>query len=216
MKALLLLLIWVPTLASSTLRPRHKAPIFEAMAVQGEDTFKISLSEFKDKYVVLVFYPFDFTYVCPTELVAFSEKIAEFKALDTIILGISTDSHFSHLSWIKTDRKNGGVGYLEFPLISDFTKTISKNYGFLVEDAQDELCGAALRGLVIVDGKGIVRQLQINDAPVGRNVEEVIRTVQAFKHTDKYGVVCPANWKPGKRTIVPDQKVKLEYFNNEF
>lgn len=213
-KLLLVLSLVCATFAE--LRPRHKAPDFEALAVEGDKTFKVSLSQFKGKYLVLVFYPFDFTYVCPTELIAFSDAISQFKEIETEVLGISTDSHFSHLSWIKTERKNGGVGTLNYPLVSDFTKTISKDYGFLVEDAADELCGAALRGLVIIDRKGIVRHIQINDAPVGRNVEETVRIVQAFQYTDKNGVVCPANWKPGKKTIIPDQTKKMEYFNSEF
>ncbi len=204
------------TLAHGYLRPRQKAPEFEAVAVQEDKTFKVSLKEFKGNYLVLLFYPFDFTYVCPTELISFSDTMPEFKELNTAVLGISTDSHFSHAAWIKTPRKEGGIGNLAYPLVSDFSKSVSRDYGFLVEDTEDELLGAALRGLVIIDGNGVVRHMQVNDAPVGRSVTEVIRLIQAFKHTDEHGEVCPANWKPGKRTIVPNQKDKLNYFNNEF
>ena len=129
---------------------------------------------------MLLFYPFDFTYVCPTELIAFSENIAKFKELNTEVLGISTDSHFTHLAWLKTKREEGGIEQLSYPLIADISKEISKSYGVLVEDREDELFGAALRGLFIIDGKGKVRTLQINDAPVGRSVEETLRLIQAF------------------------------------
>ena len=114
------------------------------------------------------------------------------------------------------DRKQGGVGKLAYPLISDFSKDISRSYGFLVEDKDDELYGASLRGLVIIDRDDVVRHVQINDAPVGRSVEEIVRLIEAFQYTDKNGVVCPANWRPGSSTIIPDQKRKMEYFNNEF
>ena len=120
------------------------------------------------------------------------------------------------MAWIKTPRAQGGVGHLKYPLLSDFSKTITRQFGFLVEDEGDELNGAALRGLAIVDPKGVVRHIQINDAPVGRSVSEVLRLIKAFKHTDMHGVVCPANWTPGKSTIKPDQKEKLEYFRSEF
>lgn len=191
-------------------------PEFKAVAVSGEEVTNVSSEDLKGKYAVLIFYPFDFTYVCPTELIAFSEKMDEFKKLDTLVYGISTDSHFTHMAWMKTPRNEGGVGMLNYPLISDFSKKISKNFGFLVTDPEDELIGAALRGLVIVNPEGIVRHVQINDAAVGRSVEEVLRLIEAFKYTDENGVVCPANWKPGSKTIIPDQKEKLKYFNTEF
>ena len=165
---------------------------------------------------MLLFYPFDFTYVCPTELIAFSENIAKFKELNTEVLGISTDSHFTHLAWLKTKREEGGIEQLSYPLIADISKEISKSYGVLVEDREDELFGAALRGLFIIDGKGKVRTLQINDAPVGRSVEETLRLIQAFQYTDVHGEVCPAGWKPGQKTIIPDQEKKRVYFQETF
>lgn len=136
----------------------------------GDKTFTVSSSSWTGKYTVLIFYPFDFTYVCPTELIAFSEAMEEFQKEDTLVFGVSTDSHFTHQAWIKTDRKEGGVGILNFPLISDFSKQMSKDYGFLIQDPNDELNGAALRGLVIINKEGIVRHVQINDAAVGRSV----------------------------------------------
>ena len=165
---------------------------------------------------MLLFYPFDFTYVCPTELIAFSENIAKFKELNTEVLGISTDSHFTHLAWLKTKREEGGIEQLSYPLIADISKEISKSYGVLVEDREDELFGAALRGLFIIDGKGKVRTLQINDAPVGRSVEETLRLIQAFQYTDVHGEVCPAGWRPGQKTIIPDQEKKRVYFQETF
>ena len=213
---ILLTLILTCGIFSEVIIPRQKMPEFKAVAVSGEEVTNVSSEDLKGKYAVLIFYPFDFTYVCPTELIAFSEKMDEFKKLDTLVYGISTDSHFTHMAWMKTPRNEGGVGMLNYPLISDFSKKISKNFGFLVTDPEDELIGAALRGLVIVNPEGIVRHVQINDAAVGRSVEEVLRLIEAFKYTDENGVVCPANWKPGSKTIIPDQKEKLKYFNTEF
>ncbi|CAD8203239.1 unnamed protein product [Paramecium pentaurelia] len=195
------------------LLPRQRAPFFSGIAVTPDLKFeKISLSDYQGKYVVLLFYPFDFTYVCPTELVAFSNALDQFRALGAEVLGISTDSHFTHLAWLKTPRNQGGVGDLKIPLLADISKKISKAYGVLVEDELDELYGASLRGLFIIDKKGLVRTIQINDAPVGRSVDETLRLIQAFQYTDTHGEVCPANWKPGQRTIVPDQDKKAEYF----
>ena len=154
--------------------------------------------------------------MCPTELVAFSESIQKFKEIDTQVIGISTDSHFTHLAWIKTPRSQGGVGKLKFPLLADISKKISRDYRVLVEDENDDLYGASLRGLFIIDDKGVIRSLTVNDAPVGRSVDETLRLVQAFKHSDKFGEVCPANWKPGNATIIPNQDDKSKYFNSQF
>jgi alkyl hydroperoxide reductase subunit AhpC len=129
------------------------------------------------KYVVLLFYPFDFTYVCPTELISFSDNLDKFKEINAEVIGLSTDSHFTHLAWIKTPREDGGLGNIAYPLIADISKDISRSYGVLVDDSSDELYGAALRGLFIIDEKGVVRSIQINDAPVGRSVDEAIRLI---------------------------------------
>ena len=128
------------------------------------------------------------------------------------MLAVSVDSHFSHLAWRKTSRENGGLGQIDISLVADITKSISRDYGVLVEDVDDALNGATLRGLFIIDGKGIVRSITINDEQVGRNVDETLRTIKAFKHADQYGVVCPAGWTPGAKTIVPDQDKSKDYF----
>ena len=202
---------------SAHLLPRNIAPEFNNVNSVIDGAFKkVSLKDYAGKYVVLLFYPFDFTYVCPTELIAFSDSMQKFKELDTAVLGISTDSHFTHLAWTKTARAEGGVGKLNFPLLADISKEISNDYGVLVTNPEDDLYGAALRGLYILDGDARIRSLQINDAPVGRSVDETIRLIQAFKHTDSHGEVCPANWKPGSATIIPDQDSKKEYFSQTF
>jgi alkyl hydroperoxide reductase subunit AhpC len=193
-------------MSSSKLFVRKRAPEFNAVAVQDQKTIKVNLDQFKGKYLIMLFYPFDFTFVCPTELIAFSERLQEFKELNTEILGVSTDSHFSHMAWLKTPRNEGGIQNLSYPLISDFSKSISKDYGFLVEDDKDELDGAALRGLALIDGTGIVKHIQINDEGVGRSVDEALRLVQAFRFTEEHGEVCPANWKPGKKAMKPTQE----------
>jgi len=196
--------------------PRSKAPYFQAQAVLHGKFSRVSIEDYKGKYLVILFYPFDFTYVCPTELIAFSDNLNKFKELNADVIAISTDSHFTHLAWTKTERNEGGVGDLNIPLLADISKSISRNYGVLVEDEQDELYGAALRGLFIIDGNGVIRTIQINDAPVGRSVEETLRLIQAFEYTDKHGEVCPANWKPGQATIKPDQDLKREFFEKAY
>lgn len=147
------------------------------------------------------------TFVCPTELIAFSDKMSEFRQLNTEVIGISTDSHFSHLAWINTPRKQGGLGGLNYPLLSDFNKNISSMYNVLVEDA-----GVALRGLFIIDKEGALRQATINDLPVGRSVDETIRLVKAFQFVEEHGEVCPANWQPESKTIKPNPKDSKQYF----
>jgi alkyl hydroperoxide reductase subunit AhpC len=201
---------------SLTLLPRQKAPFWSGITVEGEKFVKKNSEEYKGKYLVLLFYPFDFTYVCPTELISFSENMNKFREIGAEVVGISTDSHFTHLAWIRTPRSQGGVGKLNFPLLADISKKVSRSFRVLVEDETDDLFGASLRGLFIIDDKGIIRSFTINDAAVGRSVDETLRLVQAFQHSDKYGDVCPANWKPGSATIIPDQEKKGEYFKNEF
>jgi peroxiredoxin 3 len=162
-------------------RPRWKAPKFENVQAVVDGEFKqVSLKDFAGKYVVLLFYPFDFTYVCPTEIIAFSEAVEKFAALNTQVLGISTDSHFTHLAWINTPRANGGLGKINFPLLADISKDLSRDYGVLVGCKKDPMYGAALRGLFIIDGKGKIRTVQINDEQVGRSVDETLRLVKAF------------------------------------
>ncbi|MDR1958003.1 MAG: peroxiredoxin [Planctomycetaceae bacterium] len=189
----------------------QKAPCFKAQAVMPNKTFKeISLCDYKGKYVILFFYPMDFTFVCPTEIIAFSEAAAEFEKLDVQLLGCSVDSEFTHLAWIDTPRKNGGLGGLNYPLVSDITKEISRNYDVLLPG------GVALRGLFLIDKEGVVRHQLVNDLPLGRNVEEALRLVKALQFVEKHGEVCPANWQEGKATIkaTPDQS--KDFFSKEY
>ncbi|KAL6263583.1 hypothetical protein P5V15_006372 [Pogonomyrmex californicus] len=186
------------------------APDFSGTAVVKGDFKTIKLNDYKGKYVVLFFYPLDFTFVCPTEIIAFSDKISEFEALNTQVIGVSTDSHFSHLAWINTPRKQGGLGGdLGYPLLSDFNKTIASRYNVLLQDS-----GIALRGLFIIDKEGILRQFCVNDLPVGRSVEETLRLIKAFQFVEKHGEVCPANWQPDSKTIKPNPKDSKKYFES--
>ncbi|CAF1225234.1 unnamed protein product [Didymodactylos carnosus] len=185
------------------------APDFKANSVVDGEFKDIQLKDYKGKYLVLFFYPLDFTFVCPTEIISFSDRIDEFRGLNCEVVACSTDSHFSHLAWINTARKQGGLGKMNIPLMSDKNMEISTKYGVLKDDD-----GIAFRGLFIIDGKGILRQITINDLPVGRSVDETLRLVQAFQFTDKHGEVCPANWKPGKKTINPDVSKSKEYFEH--
>ncbi|XP_055885821.1 peroxiredoxin 1-like isoform X1 [Biomphalaria glabrata] len=186
------------------------APQFEAQAVVNGEFKTIKLSDYKGKYVVLFFYPLDFTFVCPTEIIAFSEHAKEFRDINCEVLACSTDSVFSHLAWVNTPRKQGGLGQMNIPLLADKNAEISKKYGCLKPGD-----GIAFRGLYIIDDKQNLRQITINDLPVGRSVEETLRLVQAFQFTDKHGEVCPAGWRPGKDTIKPDPKGIQEYLSKE-
>ncbi|KAG6433873.1 hypothetical protein SASPL_105492 [Salvia splendens] len=185
------------------------APDFDAEAVFDQEFVRVKLSDyFKKKYVILFFYPLDFTFVCPTEITAFSDRHAEFEKLNTEILGVSVDSVFSHLAWVQTDRKSGGLGDLAYPLISDVTKSISKSYGVLIPDQ-----GIALRGLFIIDKEGVIQHSTINNLAIGRSVDETLRTLQALQFVqDNPDEVCPAGWKPGEKSMKPDPKLSKEYF----
>ncbi|XP_053619479.1 peroxiredoxin-2-like [Plodia interpunctella] len=197
---------------SSVLTPRIQkpAPDFAATAVVNGEFNTLKLADFSGKYVVLFFYPLDFTFVCPTELIAFSDRARDFENINCQVIGVSTDSEFSHLAWINTPRKDGGLGKLEIPLLADYKKNISKDYDVLLDE------GFALRGLFIIDGNGILRHLSVNDLPVGRSVEETLRLVKAFQFADKHGEVCPANWNPdtNANTIKPNPRESKEYFKN--
>ncbi|KAI4294531.1 thioredoxin-like protein [Schizophyllum commune] len=185
------------------------APTFTAAAVEDGLMKDISLKDYLGQWVVLLFYPMDFTFVCPTEILAFNDALNDFKQINTQVLGLSTDSQYAHFAWAQLERKAGGLGPdLKIPLVADRSMQISRDYGVLIEDA-----GVALRGLFIIDPKGILRQITVNDLPVGRSVEETIRLVKAFQFTDEYGEVCPANWHEGGKTIKPTPTDKLEYFS---
>ena len=196
------------------LRPRRKAPEFTATAVMPNEKFEpLSLADYKGKWTVLFFYPFDFTFVCPTEIVSFSDAVDEFKALNTEFVGVSTDSHHTHLAWIRTARDAGGLGKINFPLVADISKKISASYGVLVEEEDDDMYGAAIRGLFIIGPKGKIRSIIMNDDQVGRSVAEIKRLVLAFQHAESHdGTVCPANWQPGDDTIKANHKDKVEFF----
>jgi alkyl hydroperoxide reductase subunit AhpC len=187
------------------------APDFKAQAVLEDGQFKeISLSGYKGKYVLLFFYPLDFTFVCPTEIIAFSDRAKEFEELGVQIIGVSVDSHFSHLAWRNTPRDQGGLGDIQYPLVADLSKQIARDYDVLTGDT------VALRGLFLIDKDRIVRHQVVNDLPLGRSVDEALRMVQALQYFEKHGEVCPANWKEGSRTIKPDVKGSKAFFSAEY
>ncbi|CAI9717158.1 thioredoxin-dependent peroxide reductase, mitochondrial [Octopus vulgaris] len=186
---------------------QQAAPDFKGTAVVNGEFKDLKLADYKGKYLVLFFYPLDFTFVCPTEIIAFSDNIEKFKEINAEVVGVSIDSHFSHLAWINTPRKEGGLGQLKYPLLSDLSKQIASDYGVLLENP-----GIALRGLFIIDPNGILRQITINDLPVGRSVDETIRLIKAFQFVEKHGEVCPANWQPDSKTIKPTVDGSKEYF----
>ncbi|PZV16624.1 MAG: peroxiredoxin [Leptolyngbya sp.] len=189
------------------LRVGQSAPDFTATAVVDQEFKTIKLSDYRGKYVVLFFYPLDFTFVCPTEITAFSDRYEEFKAINTEVLGASVDSEFSHLAWIQSDRKSGGVGDLNYPLVADIKKEISAAYNVLTDD------GIALRGLFIIDKDGVVQHSTINNLAFGRSVDETLRTLQALQHVQSHpDEVCPAGWKPGDATMNPDPVKSKEFF----
>lgn len=192
---------------TDTARVCQPAPDFTAMAVVNKQFKEVSLSSFRGQYVVLFFWPLDFTFVCPTEIIAFSEKIDAFTERKTAVLGVSVDSHFTHLAWQQVSRAEGGLGDISYPMVSDLTHNISRKYGVLLEDK-----GLALRGLFLIDPKGVVRHMLVNDLPLGRSVDEALRMVDALQFFEKNGEVCPANWRPGERTIKPDPEKSKEYF----
>jgi peroxiredoxin (alkyl hydroperoxide reductase subunit C) len=183
------------------------APDFKAQAVFDQEFVETTLSQYRGKYVVLFFYPLDFTFVCPTEITAFSDRHAEFASINTEVLGVSVDSQFTHLAWIQTDRKEGGLGDLNYPLVADLKKEISEKFGVLTDE------GIALRGLFIIDREGVVQHSTINNLAFGRSVDETLRVLQAVQHVQMNpDEVCPAGWKPGDKTMKPDPKGSKEYF----
>jgi peroxiredoxin 2/4 len=203
-----------------------KAPIFNSKAVVngGEIVENFSLEQFVgEKYVVFFFYPADFTFVCPTELIAFEDKAAEFAARNTVIIGASTDSEFSHWKWLQTPQNQGGIQGVKYPLVVDQSLNISKAYDVLIgADEYDEegnvvLVGEpkAYRGLFLIDKQGVVRHQLVNDLPLGRNVDEVIRLIDALQFTEEFGEVCPANWKKGEKALVATQEGISSYLSEK-
>jgi peroxiredoxin 2/4 len=182
------------------------APDFTAKAVMPDNSFAdLTLSSYQGKYVVLFFYPLDFTFVCPSEIIAFDKAVSKFKAKNTEVIGVSVDSHFTHLAWKETPRNDGGIGPIQYPLVADLDKKISEKFGVLLE------AGIALRGLFLIDKAGVVRHALVNDLPLGRNVDEALRLVDALQFHEKHGDVCPANWHEGDEAMKPSAKGVAEY-----
>jgi peroxiredoxin (alkyl hydroperoxide reductase subunit C) len=196
-------------MSQGCLRVGQEAPDFTATAVSGQEFKEIKLSSYRGKYVVLFFYPLDFTFVCPTEIIAFSDRYAEFSQLNAEILGVSVDSQFSHLAWIQTDRKNGGIGDISYPLVADLKKEISAAYNVLDPDA-----GIALRGLFIIDKEGVIQHATINNLGFGRSVDETLRSLKAIQYIQTHpDEVCPAGWQEGDKTMIPDPVKSKVYFS---
>jgi peroxiredoxin (alkyl hydroperoxide reductase subunit C) len=185
------------------------APDFRAPAVfpDGSEA-ELSLSSLRGKYVVLFFYPFDFTFVCPTEILAFSNHIEAFEQRNTAVVGVSIDSAHVHRAWRNTKVEDGGIGAIRYPLVADVTKSIAKSYGVLLEE------GMALRGTFLVDRQGIVRQETVNDLPLGRSVEETLRLVDALQFTEEHGEVCPAGWQKGRAAMKADAEGVAAYLRD--
>jgi peroxiredoxin (alkyl hydroperoxide reductase subunit C) len=185
-----------------------KAPDFSLKAViKGKIEDQFSLSSFEGRYVVLFFYPLNFTYVCPTELHAFQEKLRAFEERNTQVIGCSVDSCFSHLAWLNTPRQKGGIQGIEYPILSDINKTVSRSFDVLKEED-----GIAYRGLFLIDRNGIVRHQIVNDLPLGRSIEEALRIIDALIYFEKNGEVCPANWQQGKKSMRATQEGLIDYF----
>lgn len=185
------------------------APHFSVSAVEKDEIKNdFSLNTFLGKYIVFFFYPLDFTFVCPTELHAFQAALNEFKSKNAVVVGCSTDSCYSHLAWLRTSKKEGGIQGIEFPIVSDFNKDISRRYGVLKEEA-----GVAYRGLFLIDKEGIIRHVLVNDLSLGRSVPEVIRLLDALIFVETHGEVCPANWSEGDKGLVPTDDGVKKFFN---
>ena len=187
----------------------REAPDFVATAVMPDNSFNedFKLSDYRGKYVILFFYPLNFTFVCPSEILAFNKAVDKFQEHNCQIIGISIDSHFSHFAWKNTPINDGGIGNIQFPLVSDLDKSISKQYEVLLES------GIALRGLFLIDREGIVRHKVVNDLPLGRNVNEALRMLHALQFTEEHGEVCPANWQQGEDAMAPTKEGVSAYLS---
>ena len=203
------------------------APEFKTQAVMPDNSIQeVNLSDYKGKKVVLFFYPLDFTFVCPTELLAFDKRLSEFESRGVQVLGCSVDSRWSHLAWKNTDINKGGIGNVQYPLLQDLDKSIARNYDVLVgastatvftedEEIQTTVGGAvALRGSFLIDEEGIVRHAVLNDLPLGRNIDEMLRMIDALAHHQKHGEVCPAGWKDGDRAMEESPAGVSSYLSN--
>ncbi|MGZ3652997.1 MAG: peroxiredoxin [Bdellovibrionota bacterium] len=196
---------------SEMIRPQvgNKAPDFKGTAVVNKEFKEISLKDFKGKWLCLFFYPLDFTFVCPTEITAFSDRVEEFKKLGCEVVGASIDSQFSHLAWINTPRAQGGLGDIKYPLLADVNKDAARSYQVLNDG------GVALRGLFLISPEGNLEYQVVHNLGVGRSVDETLRVLEAFQYVAKHGEVCPANWKKGADTMKPDPKGSQEYFKKQ-
>lgn len=203
-----------------------KAPSFKANAVinGGEIVENFSLDQFLGKkLVIFYFYPADFTFVCPTEIIAFQEKIAEFEKRNVAVVGCSTDSQFSHWKWLQTERNDGGIKGVKYPLVADSSKTISENYDVLAGSYDYNDSGEAIftgspvayRGLFLIDKQGIVRHQVVNDLPIGRSIEEALRVVDALQFFEENGEVCPADWHKGDKGLKATQEGIAEYLSKK-
>ena len=187
------------------------APDFKAQAVLPDGSFKeVSLSDYRGKQVVLFFYPLDFTFVCPTEIIAFSDRVEEFQKRGVQVLSCSIDSHFTHLAWRGTPRTEGGLGDIRYPMVADMTKQIAQDYDVLLP------AGIALRGLFLIDKDGIVQHQVVNNLPLGRSVDEALRMVDALQFFEKNGEVCPADWKGGEKGIKPEPAASKDFFATKY
>lgn len=184
-----------------------EAPDFKATAIMPDGSInqEFRLSDFRGKYVVLFFYPLDFTFVCPTEILAYDHRLDEFKKRNCEVIGVSVDSHYTHLAWRNTPVEKGGIGPIRYPLVADLDKSISRNYDVLFNES------VALRGTFLIDRDGIVRHQVVNDLPLGRNIDEAIRMLEALQFFEQHGEVCPANWKEGKEAMKPTPEGVAEY-----
>jgi len=185
-----------------------EAPDFTAQAAMPDNSIaEVNLGSFRGKYVLLFFYPLDFTFVCPSEILAFDRAVEQFKEKNCEILGVSVDSQYTHVAWRNTPVQSGGIGRIKFPLVSDLDKSISRDYGVLLPD------GISLRGLFLIDRNGIVQHQLVNNLPLGRSVDEAVRILDALQFTEKYGEVCPANWKAGEEGMKPTAEGVAEYLS---
>lgn len=196
---------------SEMIRPlvQQSAPDFKGTAVVNKEFKQISLSDYKGKWLCLFFYPLDFTFVCPTEITAFSDRVDDFKKMGCEVVGSSIDSQFSHLAWINTPKNQGGLGDIRFPLLADVNKDAARHYQVLTND------GVALRGLFLINPNGKIAYQVVHDLGVGRSVDETLRVLEAFQYVEKHGEVCPANWSKGKDTMKPDPKGSQDYFKKQ-
>ncbi|MCI5222176.1 MAG: peroxiredoxin [Candidatus Electrothrix sp. AR4] len=188
-----------------------QAPDFTATAVMGDNSFKedFKLSDYRGKYVVLFFYPLDFTFVCPSEIIAFDKALSKFNDKNCEVIGVSIDSQFSHWAWKNTPVNNGGIGNVRYPLVADLDKKISRQYGVLLD------MGVALRGTFLIDKEGVVRHAVVNDLPLGRSIGEALRMVDSLIFHETHGDVCPANWKEGDDAMTPTAEGVAEYLTKK-